>query len=57
MQDRKGHEQTAHNSRSERVSGQYFSYFSMKTYFVGTHQKRLCEALLMSTTIYVFVKK
>ena len=27
----------------------YFSYFSMKTYILGTHQKRLAEALLMST--------
>ena len=27
----------------------YFSYSSTKTYVVGTHQKRLAEALLMST--------
>ena len=27
----------------------YFSYFSMKTYVMGTHKKRLAEALLMST--------
>ena len=27
----------------------YFSYFSTKTYVVGTHNKRLGEALLMST--------
>ena len=27
----------------------YFSYFSMKTYVVGTHSKRLAKALLMST--------
>ena len=27
----------------------YFSYFSTKTYIVGTHQKHLGEALLMST--------
>ena len=27
----------------------YFSYSSMKTYVVGTHQKCLGEALLMST--------
>ena len=27
----------------------YFSYFSIKTYVVGTHQKRLAKALLMST--------
>ena len=26
-----------------------FVYFSIKTYVVGTHQKRLGEALLMST--------
>ena len=26
----------------------YFSYFSMKIYVVGTHKKRLAEALLMS---------
>ena len=28
---------------------QYFSYFSMKTYVVGTHLKHLAEVLLMST--------
>ena len=27
----------------------YFSYFSKKTYVVGTHKKRPSEALLMST--------
>ena len=27
----------------------YLSYFSMKTFVVGTHSKRLAEALLMST--------
>ena len=27
----------------------YFSYFSTKTYVVGTHQKHLAEALLLST--------
>ena len=27
----------------------YFSYYSTKIYVVGTHQKRLAEALLMST--------
>ena len=27
----------------------YFSYLSKKKYVVGTHQKRLSEALLMST--------
>ena len=27
----------------------YLSYFSMKTYVVGTHYKHLAEALLMST--------
>ena len=27
----------------------YFSYFSTKTYTVGTYQKCLCEALLIST--------
>ena len=31
----------------------YFSYFSTNTYVVGTHQKRLREALLMSTHIFV----
>ena len=30
-------------------SALYFSYFSMKTYVVGTHEKCLSEALLMST--------
>ena len=34
------------------ISGKYFSYFSMKTYVVGTHQKRLIEGLLMSTCTY-----
>ena len=27
----------------------FISYFLKKTYIVGTHQKRLTEALLMST--------
>ena len=27
----------------------YLLYFSIKTYIVGTHKKRLAEALLMST--------
>ena len=31
------------------VSSKYFSYFSTKTYIVGTHKKCLNEALLMST--------
>ena len=31
----------------------YFSYFFTETYIVGTHKKRLSEALLMSTTTYV----
>ena len=29
----------------------------METYVVGTHQKRLAKAILMSTTTYVFVEK
>ena len=29
----------------------------MKTYVVGTHKKHLSEALLMSTTAYVFVSE
>ena len=35
------------------------SYFSMKTYIVGTHQKLLTKMLLMSSvlTTYVFVEK
>ena len=28
-----------------------------RTYIVGTHQKRLAEALLMCTTIYVYMEK
>ena len=33
----------------------YFSYFSTKIYIVGTHEKRLGEALLMSTyNIYFY---
>ena len=32
----------------------YFSYISMKTYVVGTHWKRLSEALPMSTHIICF---
>ena len=39
------------------VTGKYFSYFSSKTYVVGTHWKYHCKALLMSTTTYVFVGK
>ena len=37
----------------------YFSYFSMKTYVVGIHLKRLAKALQMSTgsTTYVFVEE
>ena len=32
-----------------------FSYFAKKTYVVGTHQKCLGEALLMSITTCVFL--
>ena len=41
----------------EGVSYRYFSYFSMKTYVVGTHYKHLSEAFLMSTHSHVFVEK
>ena len=34
-----------------------FSYFSTKTYAVGTHWKRLAEAPLMSTHKYVYMEK
>ena len=34
-----------------------FSYFLMKTYVVDSRLKQLDEALLMSTTTYVFVEK
>ena len=34
-----------------------FFYFSMKMYVVGVHQKHLGEALLMSSTTYVFMEK
>ena len=34
-----------------------FSYFSVKTYVVGTYKKRLREAFLMSTHNICFVKK
>ena len=34
----------------------YFSPLLMKTYFVGTHQKCLTEALLMSTQTYAFME-
>ena len=34
-----------------------FSYFSTKTYVVGTHKKRLDEALLMSTHNIYFCGK
>ena len=34
----------------------YFSYFSIKTYIVGPHWKRLDEALRMSTATYVFTE-
>ena len=37
------------------VPSEYFSYFPMKTYVVGTHKKHLSKALLMSTTTYVFL--
>ena len=39
----------SHESRYEWVSGEVFSYVSTKTYIVGSHQKRLTQALLMST--------
>ena len=35
----------------------HFSYFSMKIYVVGTHQKHLTEALLKSPQHNVFMKK
>ena len=35
----------------------YFSYFSMKTYVVGTHEKRITEALLMSTHNICFCRE
>ena len=35
----------------------YFSYFSMKTYVVGTHKKCLAEVLLMSTHNICFCGK
>ena len=38
-----------HNSRQEWVSTLYFSYFSMKTYVVGTHWKCLGEVLQKNT--------
>ena len=37
-----------HSSRWEGIST-YFSYFSMKPCVVCTHQKHLCEVLVMST--------
>ena len=36
-----GFQLLVHSSRKEGVSEKYFSYFSMKTYPVGTHLKRL----------------
>ena len=35
----------------------FFSYFYIKQYNVGTHWKRLVEVLLMTATTYVFVEK
>ena len=37
--------------------GYYFLYFSTKIHVVSTDQKRINEALLTSTTTYVFVEK
>ena len=34
-----------------------FSYFSKKTYVVGTHSKRLTEAISMSTHNMFFFEK
>ena len=34
---------------SQRVSENYFSYFSSKTYVVGTQKNRLNETVLLST--------
>ena len=38
-----------YSSRYEGCPDKYFSYFSVKTYVVGTHSKRLGEALVMRT--------
>ena len=35
----------------------YLSYFSAKTYIVGTHLKHLTEDLVMSIIAYVFMEK
>ena len=43
-----------HSSGQEGQSDKHFSYFSMKTYVMGTHLKCLNEALLMSIHIICF---
>ena len=43
-----------HSSSKERIVRQKFSYFTSKTYFVGTYYKRLGKALLLSTLQYMF---
>ena len=37
------------HSQQEEYPDKYLSYFSMNMYVLGTHQKCLIEALLMST--------
>ena len=46
-----------HNSIQEGYPDSCFSYFSTKTYVVGTHWKHLNETLPMSTTTNVFIQK
>ena len=44
---------TAQASRQECIIKNYFSYFSPKTYVVGTQKSRLNATVLLSTQIYV----
>ena len=54
---RLGTSDESHNICFHGEKRKYFSYVSMKMYVVGTHEKRLNEPLLMSTSTYVFVEK
>ena len=50
--------QTLHIAPDKReYPHRHFSYFSTKAYVVGTHQKHLSEALLISTTQHMFFWK
>ena len=48
---------TKYSSRYERLSGNYFPYFSVKTYVVDTHLRGPWSATVNEFSQHVFVKK